>query len=250
MEYMRHSVTRVVAGLAVIVFLALPLALPSRAQYLENPRYEIQFDEEDEAVVLEEPTPVPRVTPRDSIVYGSEREDFDTRGYVLRNSFPFSTGDANLRITVSDTGIAFPDAVSGQPMDRNVSMTVSSDSPFAYQLSVQQDGPLRSGTGDTIPDASCDTRCTSSTARPWKSTGSFGFGYAVRSTDAAPGLRDPTAFAPLASSGNGSDWATLASSSFAAGTRESQVTFRLNPPPTLQEATYQHIIKVIALPKL
>lgn len=57
---------------------------------------------------------------------------------------------------------------------------VSTNAAGGYVLTVQEDGPMRTGAGDTIPDTNCDSGCDEITAGAWTNASNNGFGHTCR----------------------------------------------------------------------
>lgn len=57
---------------------------------------------------------------------------------------------------------------------------VSTNAAGGYVLTVQEDGPMRTGGGVTIPDTNCDSGCDEITAGAWTNAANNGFGHTCR----------------------------------------------------------------------
>lgn len=247
----------VLAGTGIILAMTFTFSIVSAQIQLEGGTYELeleQLDVEEEPQDIAPPkptaTPIPEIV--DTVLYGEEKKQFDKQGFYIRQSAPAQKTIPHLRLSLSHTSVEFTDTESSVPQERPVTITVSSDSPSGYQVVLIQDTPLTSITGDTIANTECNPNdaCTYSTASLWRDTGSFGYGYRIEGNDTPADFNKPAYFRSFPIRSLKQPAIRIMNNFQLVETRQSVITFKLNPPPSIQTATYQNTVTILAFPQL
>lgn len=224
---------------------------------LEGGEFELELEQLDvEQETEEAPAPEPTATPVpevvDTVLYGKEKEQFDKQGFFIRQSTPAQTAIPHLRFGISKTTVQFHDIESAVPQEDSVKVTVSSDSPTGYQVFLWQDSLLTSISGDTVNNTECNTNdtCSYMTASLWRDTGSYGYGYRMDGLDIPHDFHKPAYFRSFPVRAEEHPAVRIMNNFQLMETRQSTITFKLNPPPSVQNATYQNTVTILAFPQL
>jgi len=179
---------------------------------------------------------------------------YTSTGYKVRAGFQYIHSIIPFRFQLSSTALAFgiltPEVLTNE---QTLTLTVDSGSAGGYQVTAQENDPLSSQTGKTIPDTSCDLAdtCTQTDAGTWTQTTTYGFGYNMTGTDV------PTEF----SGGKYKNFAdspgenpvkimgkTIAEGHEANKDKISTLTARINISTVQAAGTYRNILMFVATP--
>lgn len=185
--------------------------------------------------------------------------------YKVRAGFQYIYSIIPLSFSISTTEINFGTLVPGEPVTRDNTLTVSNGSALGYQVTVQQDHPLRTtatnapaspgeaGRAD-IPDTTCDAgNCSHTTAAVWNSLLTYGFGYRcdnVSGTDCNSAFSTANFYKQFPSSEAGESAQVVMSSTKVEKEQQVKITYKVNIHQNQAAGMYQNIIKYIATPSI
>ncbi len=171
--------------------------------------------------------------------------------YKVKAGFQYVYPAALFSFTISQTLIDFGTITPTNPVTRTNSLTISNRSANGYTVTASQNNPLKTSSGATIPDTTCDNgACTQTTASAWTGTLTYGFGYRCDNqtgTDCATGFAGSTFYKQFADSSN-SESSQSVMSGASTGTKKSQITYKINISGTQAAGTYSNVITYIATP--
>ena len=111
---------------------------------------------------------------------------YSSTGYKIRSGFQYIHSIIPFSFQLSAISLNFGSlALEMLSNEQNLTLTVNSGSAGGYQVKVQENDPLTSTTGTTIPDTTCDVAdtCTHTDAGVWTQTSTYGFGYTISGDD-------------------------------------------------------------------
>lgn len=220
---------------------------------------EIDFEEDGEYIndyeePTEKPSPTPtRVPPADTILYGEEKQQFESDGSFVRTSLPYQKTSISLEVSYSGAKVEFRDLNPNLTYEKEFDYSVTGSGLFSYQTSIFQNKPLSSSSGLAIENTLCDivkTPCSATFARPWQINEASGFGYRVTGADSPLDFTDKTRYRVLPILEKKESPAPLFNSQVEQGTRTGKILFKLVPPPTFQENTYTSEVTILTYPRL
>lgn len=175
--------------------------------------------------------------------------------YKVRSGFQYIYSIIPFTFSISNVVINFGILTPGEPLNRTTTLTVSNGSAYGYQVTTQENNPLRVlSTGKTIPDTTCDAgTCTETTAAAWTSPLTYGFGYRcdnVSGTDCNTDFATSTFYKQFASSESAELAQPVMIGTTVTTSRSSQVTYKLNISATQPAGLYQNVITYIATPSI
>jgi len=176
---------------------------------------------------------------------------FDSEGYVVKAGFQYLHSIIPFRFTITDTTIDFGPINPKTFSAAKTNLIVSFGSAGNYQVTANEEGKLRSPSGNTIPDTTCNGKsdtCSENVAKPWTSLIAYGFGYHLEGDDAASDFIDSTYFRPFPDSSKKKPPAVVMSNVNVGKNRTATVTFKVNVSPDQVAGTYQTVINFIATP--
>lgn len=178
---------------------------------------------------------------------------YSSTGYKVRAGFWYIKSIIPFGFSISPTSVDLGTLIAGTPRTQAITLTVSAGGAGGYQVTTQENKPLTSGAGNTIPDTTCDAGgCTESTATTWSLDTTYGFGYTMHKDDV------PTPFPTGTLAGNQykqfanqslNEIAEPVMLSSAVGkNRSATMTMKVNIAGTQAAGSYQNIITFIATP--
>jgi len=176
---------------------------------------------------------------------------FDSEGYVVKAGFQYLHSIIPFRFTITDTTIDFGPINPKTFSAAKTNLIVSFGSAGNYQVTANEEGKLRSASGNTIPDTTCNGKshtCSENVAKPWTSLTAYGFGYHLEGDDAASDFIDSTYFRPFPDSSEKKPPAVVMSNVNVGKNRTATVTFKVNVSPDQVAGTYQTVINFTATP--
>lgn len=159
--------------------------------------------------------------------------------------YPFA-----FRFSISSINIDFALLVPSNPVTRSNILTVTNHSAHGYQVTVSQNHNMRvNASGNEINPTICDSGpCTTTTAAPWTSPTTYGFGYNCTNTsgtDCPATFTNSTYYRPFVSSPS----AVVVMSSNNVGTnRQATITYKVNVSQSQAAGLYTNVINYIATP--
>lgn len=173
---------------------------------------------------------------------------FDSAGYTVKAGFQYMYTLYDFTFMISDLTIDFGTLSPNTFSTASNILTVSTPGQ-GYSVTAHETERLkRSGSSVYIPDTSCNSGCTETSAAVWTSTSSLGFGYNVAGTDKSADFVDTTYFRPFPDVSLGDSPATILSASESVRDRAATVTYKVNIGPTQAAGGYETGIIYIATP--
>jgi hypothetical protein len=172
--------------------------------------------------------------------------------YKVRAGFEYILSIIPFRFKIDNIFIDFGSVSPTIPVLRTNKLTVSNGSAFGYQVTVLQNHNLRAdASGDEIPATACDgPSCTITTAAPWTSALTYGFGYRcdnITGTDCDNQFLTSTDYyRPFTSPP--SNPIIVMSNPNVGKNKVSQITYKLNISGSQESGTYRNVLNYIAMP--
>lgn len=180
---------------------------------------------------------------------------FSGTNYIVRSGFQYvSTSSAVFfSFSVSSTLIDFGSISPTNPITRTNILSVSPNGVTGYQVTASENTPLTIANSlVTIPDTTCDAgNCSQTTAAPWTSTLTYGFGYRcdnVSGSDCSQDFATPTVYKQFANIANAEQAATVMNGIGASTNKQAQITYKVNISGAQQAGIYTNGITYIATP--
>lgn len=175
--------------------------------------------------------------------------------YKARAGFQYIYSIIPFTFSISTTDINFGALVPGEPVTRDNTLTVSNGSATGYQVTLEQDHPLRiSSTNTDIPDTTCDAgNCSHTQGAVWTSPLTYGFGYRcdnVAGSDCSSAFATTNFYKQFASEEAGESAQVVMSSTNVGRNRQGKITYKINISASQLAGIYQNIIKYIATPSI
>ena len=178
---------------------------------------------------------------------------YSSTGYRVNAGFWYIKSIIPFGFSVTPLAIDFGTLTASSPITKTITLTVSAGGAGGYQVTAQENKPLTSGAGSTIPDTTCDDgSCTESLAATWSKSSTYGFGYTLTGNDV------PLPFPSVGPAGNKyKQFANLTlnevlepvmSSRVVGKNRSATMTTKINVAGTQPAGSYQNIITFIATP--
>lgn len=174
--------------------------------------------------------------------------------YKVRAGFEYILSIIPFRFKIDNIFIDFGSVSPTIPVSRTNKLTVSNGSAFGYQVTVSQNHNLRSdANGIEIPQTACDgPSCTPTTAAPWTSALTYGFGYRcdnITGTDCDNQFLTSTDYyRPFIDSPSTATVMNEPTGPHASRNTIAQVTYKLNISGSQAAGRYQNILNYIAMP--
>jgi hypothetical protein len=104
---------------------------------------------------------------------------FSSKGYSVNSGFLNSAAGTNFSFTISPINIDFGELKPKNPVEQNLTLTISNGNVPGYTVKVSESQPLSTSLGAEIPDTRCDpkTPCTPEKAAEWQNDAIYGLGY-------------------------------------------------------------------------
>jgi hypothetical protein len=176
---------------------------------------------------------------------------YSSTGYVVKAGFQYLHSIIPFRFSISDINIDLGILNPGTPSTATTDLTVSFGSVGQYQVTAIEDGPLKTQSGNSIPDTTCNgggDTCSESLAKVWSSNSAYGFGYGMSGNDISTDFIDGTYFRPFPDRTAAESPATIMTNINVGKNRLSTVTFKVNIGPIQPAGSYQTVINFVATP--
>jgi len=174
---------------------------------------------------------------------------YSSTGYKVRAGFQYLHSIIPFSFSLSDISIAFGTLTAGTPSTQTSTITVSAGGAGGYQVTAQENKPLTSTAGTTIPDTTCDASdCDETTAGVWSNNSTYGFGFNMSGDDIPNDFTDNTYYRQFADASNSESAQVIMSSANVGKSRQSTITYKVNVSSIQAAGTYQNIITFIATP--
>jgi hypothetical protein len=176
---------------------------------------------------------------------------YSSDGYIVKAGFQYLHSIIPFRFSISNINISLGTLVPNTPSTATTNLTVYFGSAGQYQVTAIEEGPLKTQSGNAIPDTSCDgggNTCSESLAKVWGSSSAYGFGYGMSGNDITTDFIDSTYYRPFPDRIAAEAPTTLMTSVNVGKNRQSTVTFKANISPIQTAGSYQTIINFVATP--
>lgn len=176
---------------------------------------------------------------------------FFSNGYVVKAGFQYLYSIIPFRFSISNTNINFGTLTPNSPVTGTANLTVHFDDVGNYQVTAIEDGPLKTQSGNVIPDTTCNGggyTCSELVSKVWNSTSSYGFGYNITGDDVPGDFIDNTYFRPFPDQTAAEPPVTIMTNNNVKKNRQSIVTFKTNISSVQPAGSYQTIISFVATP--
>lgn len=177
--------------------------------------------------------------------------EFSSTGYVVKAGFQYIHSIIPFRFSVSNTNISLGTLVPNTPSTASTVLTVYFGSAGQYQVTAAEIGPLKTLSGNTIPDTTCDggiDTCSEALAKNWTSNTAYGFGFNMSGDDIPSDFDSSTKYRPFPDLNNNESPAVIMSSTNVGKNRQATLTFKANISPVQPPGSYQTIISFVATP--
>lgn len=171
--------------------------------------------------------------------------------YKVRAGFQYISSIIKFRFRITETRIDFGPLTATNPVTRIQNLLVDNGSAAGYAVTASESRQLTNdASAATIPNTTCDSgTCTTTTASPWTSTLTYGFGYNCAGVSSpnvcASGFIDNTYFKSFAASPSA---ATVMTSTNVGRNQEVQLTYKVNIAATQPSGSYTNTIQFVATP--
>lgn len=176
---------------------------------------------------------------------------YSSDGYIVKAGFQYLHSIIPFRFSISNINISLGTLIPNTPSTATTNLTVYFGGAGQYQVTAIEEGPLKTQSGNAIPDTSCDggiNTCSESLAKVWTSTSAYGFGYGMSGNDITTDFIDSTYYRPFPDRTAAEAPTTLMTSVNVGKNRQSTVTFKANISPIQIAGSYQTIINFVATP--
>jgi len=213
--------------IVISVLVITVIATSVFAVNMESGQYRIQFGTIDIGGGKMTDTDNNTYTLTSSIGQAAAKE-FASNGYIVKAGFQYVYSRIPFTFSVSNTRVDLGTLLPQTPSTGQLTLKVSFGGAGQYLVTTRADQSLTriSGT-DTIPFTSCNggvlQTCTITSAKPWTSNTTYGWGYSMSGQDIASDFVDNTYFRPFANAALGETPAVIMQSV--------NVTANLTPTP-------------------
>ncbi len=176
---------------------------------------------------------------------------YSSNGYVVKAGFQYLHSIIPFRFSISNTNIALGTLVPNTPSTATTNLSVYFGGAGQYQVTAIEEGPLKTQSGNSIPDTICDgngNTCSESLAKVWISPSAYGFGYSMSNNDIPADFFNPTYYRPFPDQTADESPATIMASANIGKNRQSTVTFKTNVSSVQPAGSYQTVINFVATP--
>jgi len=168
---------------------------------------------------------------------------------IVKAGFQYIYPLETFTFKISSQAINFGSLTIGEFATAQQMFEVTAIGAGGYTVKAYEDHPLKQTNGVAIiPDTTCDTSCSESTAGVWTDTSKFGFGYNMSGHDVPAAFTDSTYFKQFADMSNTESAQTIMSSTSVGTKRHATITYKLNISATQQTGNYETQIVYIAIP--
>ena len=234
----------------ILLFLAIPYSLipnPSHAVPMDSSRFKIESANVEIAGGNKSSTSYKLADTVGQLAAGQ----YSSTGYVVKAGFQYLHSIIPFRFSISDINIAFGTLVPSTPSTATTNLTVYFGGAGQYQVTAIEEGALKTLSGNSVPDTSCDggaETCSESQAKTWSSSTAYGFGYNMSGNDVPADFISGTQYRPFPDRTAAESPVVIMSSSDVGKNRQSTMTFKANISPIQPAGSYQTIINFVATP--
>lgn len=176
--------------------------------------------------------------------------EYGTSQFFIGSGFQYIYQIRQFSFSLSKLTIDFGDLTAGIFANDSHSITINTGSAGGYQIYVFENRPLSLLNNPTmqIPNTSCNTACTKSTAGIWDNPNNDGFGYNVVGDNVASDFINSSYYRPFADNSLGEDMEIIMSSSNVAFDETATVTYQVTPSINQTAGIYQTYVVFVAVP--
>jgi hypothetical protein len=174
------------------------------------------------------------------------------KNYKVRSGFAYLLSSSGFSFSISDAIINFGLLTATNPVIRTSQMTISNIGSSGYQVVAYQDHPLTNESNIPIPNTTCDNgSCSETTAAPWTSTLTYGFGYRcdpINNINCSKAFSDADTYRKFANLSRNESPQTIIIGSKSGQNRKAKITYKVNISGTQMAGIYKNSIIYIAAP--
>jgi hypothetical protein len=177
---------------------------------------------------------------------------YSSTGYTVKAGFQYLQSIIPFRFSVSNININLGDLIPGalSTVVTNLSINLG-DVGQQYQVTAIEEGPLKTQSGNIIPDTVCNGKgntCSKSLAKIWSLASAYGFGYSMSGNDIPTDFINADYYRPFPDKTVAESPITIMESSNVRKSRQSTVTFKTNVSSIQPAGSYQTVINFVATP--
>jgi len=176
---------------------------------------------------------------------------YSSDGYIVKAGFQYLHSIIPFRFSISNINIALGTLVPSTPTTATTNLTVYFGGAGQYQVTAIEEGPLKTQSGNAIPDTSCNgggNTCNESLAKIWSSTSAYGFGYGMSGNDIPADFIDSTYYRPFPDRTAAESPSAVMTNVNVGKNRQSTVTFKANISSIQPAGSYQTVVNFVATP--
>lgn len=176
---------------------------------------------------------------------------YSSTGYVVKAGFQYLHSIIPFRFSISNTNINLGTLVPSIPLTATTNLAVYFGEVNQYQVTAIEEDPLKTQSGNVIPDTICDgggNTCNKSLAKIWSLASAYGFGYSMSGNDIPADFINSTYYRPFPDKTAAESPATIMISGNVGKNRQSTVTFKTNISSIQTAGSYQTVINFVATP--
>lgn len=176
---------------------------------------------------------------------------FASSGYIVKAGFQYIYSIIPFTFTISTTSINLGTLSPDTPSTQNATLSVDFGSAGSYQVTAEEIGKLRTSTGNTIPDATCNggaETCNATTAKLWNLSTAYGFGYNMSGNDVPADFSTANHYRPFADRSLSETPAVIMTNTNVGRDRQSTIKFKANVSNLQEAGAYQTVINFVATP--
>lgn len=178
-------------------------------------------------------------------------QEFQSSGYIVKAGFQYLHSIIPFRFSISDTNIDFGTLTSNTPTTATTSLTVYFGGAGQYQVTAQEENPLKKSAGASIVDTSCNGQaetCTETAAKQWTSSNAYGFGYNMSGNDIPADFKNINYYRPFPDKTAAEAPVVVMSSSNVGKNRQATVIFKVNVSAIQEIGSYSTVVQFTATP--
>ena len=176
---------------------------------------------------------------------------FASAGYIVKAGFQYIHSIIPFSFTVSNINIDLGTLIPNTPSTGSTVLTVNYGGAGQYQVTAIEETPLRTLSGNTIPNTACDgdiNTCSESTARLWTLPSIYGFGYNMTGQDVPSDFISQSYFRPFPNKAAAGIPVVVMTSTNVGRNRQATLTFKANVSTVQPAGGYQTIVNFVATP--
>jgi len=176
---------------------------------------------------------------------------FESSGYIVKAGFQYLHSVISFGFQISTININLGEITANTPQTATTDLTVSFGGAGEYQVTALESTPLKKISNTYIPNTTCNggaDTCTSTLAKVWTTTDTYGFGYNISGDDVPSDFADTTYYRPFADASQSEAPAVIMTSANVGKNRQATVTFKVNVSPIQSAGSYQTVVNFTATP--